>query len=63
LLLFLVANALVIASFSTVAARFQYRVFWIVPATNAIVILFYYKMKLETKMKKDILQVQTTYEN
>lgn len=63
LLLFLVANALVIASFSTVAARFQYRVFWIVPATNAIVILFYYKKTLETKMKKDILQVQTIYEN
>jgi hypothetical protein len=63
LLLFLVANALVIACFSSVAARFQFRVFWIVPATNAIVILFYYKRKLDTKTKEDILQVQTTYEN
>ena len=63
LLLFLVANALVIACFSSVAARFQFRVFWMVPATNAIVILFYYKRKLDTKTKEDILQVQTTYEN
>lgn len=63
LLLFLVANALVIASFSTLAARFQYRVFWLLPATNAIVILFYYKNKINTYMKEDILQVQTTNEN
>ena len=42
MLLFFVINALVTASFSTVIYRFQYRIFWVLPATNAAVIAGYY---------------------
>jgi hypothetical protein len=41
ILLFLVVNAFVTSTFSTVIFRFQYRVFWILPATNAVVIIKY----------------------
>ena len=39
ILLFLFINAFVTATFSTVIYRFQYRVFWILPATNIILII------------------------
>ncbi len=42
ILLFLVVNAFVTASLSAITYRFQYRVAWLLPATNAIVILKYY---------------------
>jgi hypothetical protein len=42
IILFLIVNALVTATFSTVIYRFQYRVFWLLPATNIIVIARYY---------------------
>jgi hypothetical protein len=40
--LFLFLNAFVTATFSTVVPRFQNRVFWVLPATNAIIIAAYY---------------------
>lgn len=42
ILLFLLINAFVTATFSTVIYRFQYRVFWVLPATNAIVLTNYF---------------------
>jgi hypothetical protein len=41
IILFLIANAFITSLGSTVIYRFQYRVFWILPATNAIVVLKY----------------------
>jgi hypothetical protein len=45
-LIYLVVNAFVSATFSTVLPRYQCRVFWLLPATNIIVIArhLYYKM-------------------
>ncbi len=44
ILFFLIVNAFVTSTFSTVHYRFQYRVFWIVPATNIILLTkWYYK--------------------
>ena len=40
--LFFVANAFVTSTFSSVIYRFQYRIFWILPATNAILMVKYY---------------------
>lgn len=48
IILFLFINAFVTATFATVIYRFQYRVFWILPATNAIVILKYYFGKADS---------------
>jgi len=45
LVVFLVINAFVTSVFSTVCDRFQERVFWILPATNGILILKYYQKK------------------
>jgi hypothetical protein len=42
MLLFLMVNAFVTASLSAITYRFQYRVAWLLPATNAIVILKHY---------------------
>ena len=42
LLFFLLVNAFVTATFSTVLSRYQNRVFWLLPATNAILIVRYY---------------------
>ncbi len=49
IILFLIINALVASTFSTVIYRFQYRVFWLLPATNIIVIARYYWQALQTK--------------
>ncbi len=48
LFLFLVVNAFVTASLSAITYKFQYRVAWVLPATNAIVILRYYYLKLHS---------------
>ena len=40
--LFLVVNAFVMSAFSGVLNRYQNRIFWIVPATNIIIIVKYY---------------------
>jgi len=42
IVLFFVINAFVTATVSTVHYRYQYRVFWVLPATNAIIIIRYY---------------------
>ncbi len=42
IILFLVVNAFVTSTFSTVASRFQNRVFWVLPATNAILLIRVY---------------------
>ncbi len=41
ILLFFVANAFITSLGSTVIYRFQYRIFWVLPATNAILMLKY----------------------
>ena len=43
--LFFVVNAFVTSLGSTVIYRFQYRIFWILPATNAILMIKYYLSK------------------
>jgi hypothetical protein len=45
---FFVINAFVTANFSTVSARFQNRIFWILPATNAILLLKYLQNRFKT---------------
>ncbi len=45
IVLFLVVNAFVTASLSAITYRFQYRVAWLLPATNALVILKYHYYK------------------
>jgi hypothetical protein len=42
ILFFLLLNAFVTATFSTVLSRYQNRVFWLLPATNAVLIIQYY---------------------
>jgi hypothetical protein len=42
IILFLIVNAFVTATFSTVIYRFQYRVAWVLPAANAIVLIRYF---------------------
>jgi hypothetical protein len=39
LIALMIINAFVTATFSTVHFRFQYRVFWLLPATNTVLIL------------------------
>ncbi len=51
ILLFLLVNAFVTASLSAVTYRFQYRVAWLLPAANAIVILRYYYTKFQRRLK------------
>jgi len=46
ILLYLLVNAFVTASLSAITYRFQYRVAWLLPATNALVILKYYYYKV-----------------
>jgi hypothetical protein len=46
LLCFLLANAFITSTFATVTDRFQFRVFWVLPATNAILILRHYGPRL-----------------
>ena len=48
ILLFLVVNAFVTASLSAITYRFQYRVAWVLPAANAVVMLKYYYSKFQT---------------
>ena len=48
---FLVVNAFVTSVFSTVSGRFQARIFWILPATNAILILKYFQKKYIDKIQ------------
>jgi hypothetical protein len=45
ILIFFVVNAFVTTFFSTVFYRYQYRIFWLLPATNAILILKYLQEK------------------
>ena len=49
ILLFFLINAFVMATFSTVLSRYQNRVFWVLPATNAILMVVYYWDKLQAK--------------
>ena len=42
ILVFFVLNAFVTATFSTISYRYQYRIFWILPATNLILMIKYY---------------------
>ena len=42
IILFLLVNAFVTGTFSAIIYRYQYRVFWVLPATNIIVLLKYY---------------------
>ncbi len=53
MLLFFFFNAFVTSTFSTVIYRFQYRVFWILPATNAILLIKYYWEKNQEQMKSE----------
>jgi len=48
IIVFLILNAFVTATFSTVLPRYQNRIFWLLPATNAIVILKYYLQHITT---------------
>lgn len=49
--IFFVINAFATATLSTVHYRFQYRIFWILPATNAIVLIrYYYNKYSQTKV-------------
>ena len=59
ILVFLLINAMVSATFSTVIYRYQFRVFWILPATNAVVILNYYYQRYLKANARDT-QNQTT---
>ncbi len=53
ILAFFIANAVVTAVFYEIVSRFQYRVFWILPATNAIVIINHYQaLYLKQQEKK-----------
>ena len=45
IVVFLFINAFVTSAFSTILNRYQNRVFWVLPATNAIFILDYYWKK------------------
>jgi hypothetical protein len=54
ILVFFLINAYVTANFSTVCFRFQYRVFWILPATNAILILKYLQERYKDRLKEEI---------
>lgn len=45
ILIFFLVNAFVTSTFSTVHYRFQSRIFWILPATNAVLIIRYLKYK------------------
>jgi len=45
LLLFLVVNAFVMSAFSAILNRYQNRIFWLLPATNIIIIIKYYLSK------------------
>lgn len=42
IIIFLVCNAAVVATFANVLDRLQHRVFWVVPATNLLVLVAYY---------------------
>jgi hypothetical protein len=55
ILLFFIINACVTSTFSMVINRFQYRIFWILPATNAIIIIKYYTGKYQqSKVKSGV---------
>jgi len=47
ILLFLVVNAFVTATLSAITYKFQYRVAWLLPATNAVVMVKYYYNKFQ----------------
>ena len=47
ILLFLFVNAFVTSTLSTVIYRFQNRVFWALPATNAIIMIRYYRSRFD----------------
>ena len=49
LLLFIICNAFVTASFANVLERLQNRVFWVLPATNILVLSAYYAGRLATR--------------
>jgi len=51
LVVFLIINAFVTSAFSTVHFRFQSKVFWVLPATNAILILKYLQRKYFDKIQ------------
>lgn len=46
ILVFLIANAFVSSTFASVTDRFQFRIFWILPATNAILIMGFYSRQI-----------------
>jgi 4-amino-4-deoxy-L-arabinose transferase-like glycosyltransferase len=52
-LLFLLCNAFVTSTFSTVVYRFQYRVFWVLPATNAILFIRYYWSRFQVETEEN----------
>lgn len=51
LLLFIVLNAIVTATFSEVVGRLQYRVFWLLPATNILVLGNYFLAILKKRVR------------
>ncbi len=50
ILVFFLVNAGITSTLSTVHCRFMNRVFWILPATNSIIMIGYYWQKMEQKM-------------
>jgi hypothetical protein len=49
ILVYLFINALVTSTFTAFSFRFQYRIIWLLPATNAILILNYFYLKMQLK--------------
>jgi len=47
-LLFLLANAFITSTLSTILLRYQNRIFWVLPATNALLIARYYWNRFQT---------------
>jgi len=48
--LFIILNGIITATFSEVVGRLQYRVFWILPATNIFVLVNYYWWKYKSSL-------------
>ena len=54
ILLFFLINAFVSSSFSAIHYRFQARIFWLLPATNAILILKYLQARFSATQKPSL---------
>lgn len=50
IVVFILANAVVVAFFGSVDWRFHYRIFWLLPATNLLVMMRYYSDVLYNKL-------------